>query len=235
MGIKKYYLKFTNRLRYAEYKAQLDHINSYRSWIAGNRPFPPPHIVKQLLVRENAGSCGGNIFIETGTFKGDMVDAMASHFTRVYSIELSETLHRETKLRFQSNRNVNLLCGDSAVLLPRILKEIDVPCLFWLDGHYSGGETAKGGKETPILAELQAIAAHPVRLHTILIDDARLFIGANDYPSIAQLRGFLSGIDPTFEMEIHDDVIFIRRGKTSWIHSQNTDFADILKKSLRTI
>mgnify|MGYP001369983704 CR=1 FL=1 len=42
-------------------------------------------------------------------------------------------------------------------MLKNIIKNIDKPALFWLDGHYSGGVTGMGDNETPILEELEQI------------------------------------------------------------------------------
>jgi hypothetical protein len=44
--------------------------------------------------------------------------------------------------------------------------------MFWLDRHYSGGFTAKGEKDCPIIEELDAISNGSHLKHSILIDDA---------------------------------------------------------------
>jgi hypothetical protein len=79
--------------------------------------------------------------------------------------------------------------------------------LFWLDGHYSGGITARSAAETPILQELQCVLRHRVRTHVILIDDARCFTGANGYPTIAALRELLAGAYPSWLFTVGDDII----------------------------
>jgi len=86
---------------------------------------------------------------------------------------------------------------------------VEKPCLFWLDGHYSGGNTAKGEKETPIMEELRQICAHPVKNHLILIDDAREFTGQNDYPTIESLRTFVGARLPGYGFDVKDDIIRI--------------------------
>lgn len=72
--------------------------------------------------------------------------------------------------------------GDSAQKLPELIREINKPTLFWLDGDYSSGITARGVTQTQVSAELQAILSHSIKQHIILIDDARCFDGTNDYP-----------------------------------------------------
>ncbi len=139
------------------------------------------------------------VFIETGTFLGDTIEMFKEDFEMLYSFELSEELANKAQKRFESNNHIKIIKGDSGKLLPELLENIQKPCLFWLDGHYSSeffiGEdyikTAKGEKETPILEELKAILSHSVKNHAILIDDARCFNGKNDYPSIKELRQFL--------------------------------------------
>lgn len=44
-----------------------------------------------------------------------------------------------------------------------------------LDAHWSQEDTGHDGTYCPILFELEAIAKHPIKTHTILIDDKRLF------------------------------------------------------------
>jgi hypothetical protein len=42
-------------------------------------------------------------------------------------------------------------------VLPLIIKDLNEPAIFWLDGHYSSGITAKGDKICPIFEELDSI------------------------------------------------------------------------------
>lgn len=114
------------------------------------------------------------VFIETGTYKGDGVEkALKAGFKTVYSIEISPQIFGETQKRFLNNPDVHLFLGNSPEVLKNILPEITEPATFWLDGHYSGGDTAKGSSWTPLIEELEIIGAHPIKTHTILIDDMR--------------------------------------------------------------
>jgi hypothetical protein len=76
--------------------------------------------------------------------------------------------------------------------LPKILSNIDSPCLFWLDAHYSGENTSKTDLQTPIIRELRSILNHPNKNHIILIDDAHEFTGKNDYPTIPELKEIMN-------------------------------------------
>ena len=50
-------------------------------------PVPPPHVVKQRVLREYAERYELKVFVETGTYRGDMVQAMKPLFDKIYSIE----------------------------------------------------------------------------------------------------------------------------------------------------
>jgi hypothetical protein len=103
--------------------------------------------------------------------------------------------------------------GNSSKVLPKIIKEIEEPCLFWLDAHYSEGITVKGDKETPIMEELNHIFSHSIKDHVILIDDARCFTGINDYPSIEELKHFVLNKFPKHRFNVKDDIIRIYKNE----------------------
>jgi hypothetical protein len=180
-----------------------------RHWEHQGKPAPPPHIVKQIAVREYAKEFRTQILVETGTYLGEMVAAMRRHFDRIFSIEIDRSLYENALNMFSQFQHIRLLHGDSAEALPAVLSEVQQPCLFWLDGHYSGAGTGKGSIDTPVLNELSHIFSHHVREHVILIDDAREFRGVNDYPSLEQLREFVKGFRPDWAFEVKDDIIRI--------------------------
>jgi hypothetical protein len=187
-----------------------------REWEAKGKPAPPPHIMKQKTIEDYARRFSLRILIETGTYQGDMVDAMKNSFTRIFSIELGEDLHKQAKERFHNNKHISIIHGDSGEVLPDILVGIKEPCLFWLDGHYSEGITVKGQTETPIAQELEHILDHPVNGHVILIDDARCFIGENDYPTIDELKDRILQRHPTLIFEAENDIIRIHQVSENW-------------------
>jgi len=154
----------------------LRHLRHILEWNLRGKPVPPPHAVKQRIVKHYQKEFRPKILIETGTYLGDMVAAVESCFTEVYSIELSPELYERARARFSMRAGVHIMLGDSSEVLPVILEKISEPCLFWLDGHFSGGITAQGKLNYPILEELAQIRRHGIRNHVILIDDARLFV-----------------------------------------------------------
>jgi hypothetical protein len=184
------------------------------SWISAGRPLPPPHLVKQRTVRQYARRFRLTVFLETGTYRGDMVEAVKDDFERLYSIELGGELCRRAKARFAGDDRIAILQGDSGEVLGALLARIERPCLFWLDSHYSDADTARGERETPILRELEHIVRHPLaHRHVILIDDARLFTGEHDYPTVGELEAFLAK-EGFPEPEVRNDIIRIRKSWT---------------------
>lgn len=138
-------------------------------------------------------------FIETGTHKGNMIAAMRDRFDTIYSIELGDELYARAKERFAHDPHITLLHGDSGIVLPELLQEITVPSLFWLDAHYSQGETVRGQEDTPIERELRAILEHPVKNHVIMVDDARCFDGTHGYPTTEAIRTMATNHGYLFE------------------------------------
>lgn len=175
-------------------------------WITKGKPFPPPHIVKQNTITEYANQYGTAALVETGTYLGDMVEAQKNRFSKVYSIELSERLHQKAKKRFKGADNIILLQGDSGTKIAEVVAELKSPAVFWLDGHYSGGITAKADKECPVPEELHAIFSSTLD-HIILIDDARLFNGTQDYPTLEQIQNIIQQHKKNYTIENKDDII----------------------------
>jgi hypothetical protein len=178
-------------------------------WRAEGSPVPPPHAYKRNVVRQYARRFRLRTLVETGTYQGEMVREMKRYFRRIYSIELDEQFHMEARREFSRVPWITLLQGDSAQKLPEILDRIQMPALFWLDGHWSGGNTARGPKDTPIVEELAAILKHPVRGHVILVDDARCFTGKDDYPALEDVRTSILKQWPHSAIAVEDDVIRI--------------------------
>jgi hypothetical protein len=179
----------------------------FEVWTKKGSPVPPPHLVKQKAIKEYQEKTGNVYLIETGTYLGDMVEAQKKNFKKIYSIELSDFLQKKAQKRFKRNKNIKIVLGDSGKVLPQILENIYEPAIFWLDGHYSAGVTAKGDKECPIFEELNAIFKSKKLDHVLLIDDARLFTGKGDYPTIEELTQFVKSKNERYQLEVKDDII----------------------------
>ena len=174
-------------------------------WVRKGRPAPPPPSIKLRVLRCYREAFLPPIFIETGTYRGDTVYALRDEFLKLFTIELSHELFTQAARRLKDASNITALEGNSGTVLETMLKDISRPCLFWLDGHYSGGITARGVSDCPLREELEHILRHPVKQHVILMDDARLFGRLRDYPTVEELvqRGSSAGYDS----ELHYDML----------------------------
>jgi len=161
--------------------------------------------VKQHVLRSYAERYQLKIFVETGTYRGDMVAAMNSLFEKIYSIELSDTLFAEAQRRFKRDTHVELIHGDSGKELGRIMPRIHQPALFWLDGHYSAGDTARGDKDTPLREELDQILRAPDLGHVIVIDDARCLGSDPAYPTLQAVTEFVLSHRPQARITVEND------------------------------
>ncbi|MFH1827623.1 MAG: FkbM family methyltransferase, partial [bacterium] len=163
------------------------------------------------IIKKYAFKFAPKVFIETGTLDGDKVNVLNHLFLKSISIELDKKLYEKAKQRFKEYSNIEIIQGDSSVILPKILPCINETILFWLDAHYSGGITARGKNETPILNELKGILNYHPKGNLILIDDARLFIGKNDYPTIDELIDYLKkNGNVHYNYKIEKDIIIIQ-------------------------
>ncbi len=187
----------------------------YRDWVARGKVGQPPHRVKQLAVQEYAERFGTRVMVETGTYLGDMIDAVKNRFDHVYSVELGDELYKRARHRFANDPRVTILHGDSGEKILEILPVLKVPTLFWLDAHYTAGlgVSGRGIVDTPVLAELSHIFKHPLaHQHVILIDDAHEFTGQNDYPALNAVESLVkaAGYD---HFEVKDNSIRIYKAR----------------------
>ena len=175
---------------------------------------------RRELLKEYGRRYGLRTFVETGTYKGDTTWAVKDSFDVLYTIELAPKPHAIAARRFRSFNRVHCLLGDSAVMLPRVLSQINGPALFWLDGHYSGDGTAQGEKDTPVEEELMLILKEEED-HVILIDDARCFgdkCGCKppshrdrpgSYPTLQWVEGLARGSG--YDYALKDDIVRLTR------------------------
>jgi len=180
------------------------------SWRLRGRPAPPPQHIKRAVLRGLAKSHGFRIFVETGTYYGETLSALRGSFDDLYSIELSEDFYRRATKRFRGDSKIHLWQGDSGEVLTEVLKLVDMPALFWLDGHYSGEPTAIGAEMTPIFRELKQISEQPLQdKHLIVVDDARLFNGTDGYPTMEEFLTEARRLGFT-QIELANDMILLK-------------------------
>ena len=178
-------------------------------WEAAGRPVPPPHLIKVLKIQELAKKNNIRVFVETGTYMGDMIECVKNDFDLIISIELSIQFFKRAKRIFKRYRNILLLQGDSGMLLSKVCQTIKRPAIFWLDAHYSGGNTARGNIDTPIISELRSIFTNSKEKNIVVIDDARCFVGEDGYPTVKELKTFCKNFSYDIVL-IKDDGIILK-------------------------
>jgi hypothetical protein len=175
-----------------------------RAWWKQGRPAPPPYNVKLASIIYLADRISAKVLVETGSFLGNTIRALNGRFDLIASIEIAPVFARPLQREFRNEPSIRIILGDSAIELSRLLFELNKPTVFWLDAHYSGGQTL-GSNSVPIYAELDAIIklAHPH--HAILIDDVCDFKGGDGYPTAAEVVRRLK--DASYEVAVFNNMI----------------------------
>lgn len=160
---------------------------------------------------------GLDVFIEGGTYLGGTAKAMSEQFRKVYTIEKSPVMHKKAKKALEGNSNITMLKGDTREYLLDLAEQND-NILFWLDAHWSGGDTYGEDDECPLIEELKIIFSIKKNF-VILIDDARCFLAPpqpphkhKNWPSVSEI---VDKIPKNWGLLIFEDVIYIFPEKVS--------------------
>lgn len=146
------------------------------------------------------------VAIETGTYLGDGVELLANNFLRVISIERDHDLATRAASKFSGDKSITILEGSSRNLLGKTLPDANIPTLFWLDAHYSGGITAGQDDPCPLMGELEVILQNRKSDNTIiLVDDIRGAVGTNGWPTISEICEISTPAN--YQIVIIDDVL----------------------------
>jgi hypothetical protein len=129
-------------------------------------------------------------------------------FERIFSIEFDPGLAQRAARRFATDARVRILEGDSAKVLPELLKSVSEPAVFWLDAGYWGWANLARDPER-LSVEVEAALSHPVKGHVVLMDDARMLDGRNGAPTFDQLRARIAARFPGRRVEMRHDIIRI--------------------------
>jgi 16S rRNA G966 N2-methylase RsmD len=151
------------------------------------------------------------IFIEGGTYKGETTREMSKKFRKVYTIEKSNVMFDIAKDNLKNLDNVTMLNGDTREHLDSIMKSND-NLLFWLDAHWSGGETYGKEDECPLIEELEIIFKYDKNC-IILIDDARLFLAPppkpHNFKNWQSLIDIVNILPTNWDLIEYEDVIYL--------------------------
>lgn len=147
-------------------------------------------------------------FIETGTFEGGGVNqAIELGFSEIHTVEIDPQYYRDAEQRFQHYDFVRCWFGDSAQILPGVLRLVSNPALIFLDSHDQ--------RNSSIIADLKALAETRVR-HTIIIDDVDFIVGQIKWGKLVcpqDLFGAVAAL-PKYNIEVLDS---IKRKKSQWL------------------
>jgi hypothetical protein len=192
---------------YGVYKS-LGHYPDYWYWKLRGEPIRSPHLLKQRTVRDYAQRYGLRVLVETGTYYGEMVDAMKGRFAEIYSVEFDSQLAQRAAKKFSRWPHIHILEGDSQKVVPELLQSLKEPTLFWLDAGYYGW-AGLHGNEQRLTSELDAILRSPIPQHVILMDDARGLNGQNGSPTVPQLKQRIEAEFPGRGFEVKYDILRI--------------------------
>jgi hypothetical protein len=133
---------------------------------------------------------GVDVWIETGTYLGLTTRRLSTMGGKVISIEPSLEFSNNARVRLSTFNNIEIINALSEEVLEETLSSVEFSkeyhTAFWLDGHFSEGNTFQGPVETPIEAELQIISSYLTRFVEVwvFVDDFRSFVNAEkDYPA----------------------------------------------------
>lgn len=171
--------------------------------------YPLPAFVKRSILKRCFLEYELRTLVETGTQYGDTPWLFRNDLSEIWSIELSPALATLARGRFRGYPHIHIIEGDSSHCLKDVIPQLKSPTLFWLDGHYSFGITARGRLDCPIYAELEAVFSLCSHRWVVMIDDARAFGKEKDYPSISELREFVACKMPAAKFDVAEDIIHI--------------------------
>ena len=186
------------------------------NWYFRIFPTPSPHKTKIETLLKYGGT---GIWVETGTYLGVTAENLAITARQVHTIEPSGELFEIARKRLGTFSNVIQHKGTSEEILSTLLSQLRLnhcdEVNFWLDGHYSAGNTFKGQEETPIYHELSVIKnfIHEFQAVNIFIDDVRCFQpSTQEYKSYPPLQFLLEwSVEQSMKCLLIHDILVMKK------------------------
>lgn len=168
---------------------------------------PDNHYYKVSRIKSISKKNNCETLIETGTFYGQTIQKCNGFFGKIISVELHPYLFECNRIVFSSNSNIKIYHGDSSTFLSKMIDDAEGKIVYWLDGHYSGNGTACGENASPILNELRIIKGKGRKSDVILIDDIRLFVDKDGYPSLEDTIEAILEINREYKISFDRDCL----------------------------
>jgi hypothetical protein len=184
-------------------------LKQVRKWRRTGWKTPLNGFMKRFIIKAETRRLGAQCLVETGTLHGETVWFFRDELQKIFSVEIDPTLASAARERFRSFPHIEIIEGDSADKIADIVSRIPGACVFWLDGHYSSGDTGRGATDCPLWKELDAIATGLRHPFTILIDDARNFDTDPAYPKMQDLASYGARHFPDHLLKIENDIVHL--------------------------
>jgi len=167
------------------------------------------HILRYDFLKRIQELFKPDLFIETGTYYGATTINASQVFNEIYTVELSDYLFEKNLTKFKAYPSIHAFRGRSEKFLENILATLkDKKMVFWLDAHYSGGETSFADKFTPIIEEISAIEKSGIKNSIILVDDIRYFYQEYaPYPPLVEIINLILEISDTYQFAVLGDTL----------------------------
>ncbi|NMC76452.1 MAG: hypothetical protein GYA60_04055 [Candidatus Methanofastidiosa archaeon] len=150
-------------------------------------------------------------FIEGGTYYGNTSLYASNIFKKVFTIEYSHVVFEKASIILKDVPNIKIFEGDTRDHFKKLSAEND-NILYWLDSHWSGGETYGEEDECPLIEELNIIFKNKKNC-AVLIDDARFFLSPPPSPhkisSWPSIKDIVENIPNDYHVMVYDDVVYL--------------------------
>jgi hypothetical protein len=160
---------------------------------------------KIQLIKKIAKFYNYTSFIETGTYLGGTSSGVRKIFKSIHTTELNKSNFNQAKIRLNKFKNVKIYNMESPLFLRKIVPEIKVKSIFYLDAHYSGKKTSKSLSNL-CYKELSEILKSKIKNHLIIIDDISDFYFKNF--SLHKILYKLEQINKNFKFYFEYDMLF---------------------------
>jgi len=115
-------------------------------------------------------------FYESGTYYATTTLEMQPHFKKIFTIEVSLNIFENTHKHLSQYNNITHINGATEdIIKDIIINNSKEEFIFFLDGHYSSGDTGSSNIDVPLLEELKQINTYYKKKGLIIIDDYNLF------------------------------------------------------------